>query len=308
MDVDTFVTRLYVMVDDFCKRLPPGRARPGEKPSLTRSEMVTLLLFAQWRQFGSERAFYRYARRHLRAAFPTLPARTQFNRQARQVLGTVLAFSHHLAEQMGAHQAPYQVLDTMGCAVRNAQRRGHSWLEGVVNIGRCNRLGWYEGFNVLTCVTPQGVITGFGLAAASTNERPFTEAFLAARASDHPRLPEVGPPLSGYYVADTGFEGARAHSAWAYHFGAHFITPPKSRQSRTPWPKARRRWHAALRQIVETVHDKLLNTFGLSRERPHDLQGFRSRLAAKVCLHNFCICLNRQLDRNPLAFADLLEW
>jgi hypothetical protein len=29
-----------------------------------------------------------------------------------------------------------------------------------------------------------------------------------------------------------------------------------------------------LRQIIETANDKLLNTFRLARERPHDLTGF----------------------------------
>ncbi|HEY66288.1 MAG TPA: IS982 family transposase, partial [Caldilineae bacterium] len=32
------------------------------------------------------------------------------------------------------------------------------------------------------------------------------------------------------------------------------------------------------------------------------------RLAAKAALHNFCIWLNLQYDRQPLAFADLLDW
>lgn len=34
------------------------------------------------------------------------------------------------------------------------------------------------------------------------------------------------------------------------------------------------------------------NTFRLARERPHALDGFQARLAAKVVLHNFCIWLN----------------
>ena len=59
-------------------------------------------------------------------------------------------------------------------------------------------------------------------------------------------------------------------------------------------------------QIVETVYDKLFNTFGLWRERPHELEGLRGRLAARVALHNFCIWLNEQLGRPRLAFADLL--
>jgi hypothetical protein len=36
---------------------------------------------------------------------------------------------------------------------------------------------------------------------------------------------------------------------------------------------------AGLRQVVETIYDKLLNTFRLARERPHDLTGFQARLA-----------------------------
>ena len=78
--------------------------------------------------------------------------------------------------------------------------------------------------------------------------------------------------------------------------------------SQNPWPKWLRRWTASIGQIVETIFDKLLYTFRLDRERPHLLQGARTRLAAKVALHNFCIWLNRQLGRPDLAFADLLGW
>ena len=66
---------------------------------------------------------------------------------------------------------------------------------------------------------------------------------------------------------------------------------------------------AGIRQIVETVYDKLFNTFGLWQERPHELSGLRARLAARVALHDFfCIWLNDRLGRPRLAFADLLGW
>ncbi len=74
------------------------------------------------------------------------------------------------------------------------------------------------------------------------------------------------------------------------------------------WPKDWRRWLAGLRQIIETICEKLLNTFRVARERPHALDGFQARLAAKVALHNFCLWLNKQLRREPLAFAELLDW
>jgi len=86
------------------------------------------------------------------------------------------------------------------------------------------------------------------------------------------------------------------------------ITPPHQSNKRVHWPKALRRWLASHREIIETVNEKLLNTFRLARERPHVLAGFQARLAAKVALHNFCIWFNLQLGRSPLAFAELVDW
>lgn len=74
------------------------------------------------------------------------------------------------------------------------------------------------------------------------------------------------------------------------------------------WPRALRRWLAGLRQIVESVHYKLLHTCGLAQARPHTLAGCQARWAAAVGLHNCCCWLNRRLGRPLLAFAELLAW
>ena len=44
-----------------------------------------------------------------------------------------------------------------------------------------------------------------------------------------------------------------------------------------------------VRQIVETVDEKLWQTCRLDRERPHALSGLQARVAAKMTLHNFCL-------------------
>jgi hypothetical protein len=306
IDIDTFLTTLYVMVDDFCKS-HPARKRPGPEASLSRSEVLTLALFSQWSRFASQQDFYRYADRHLRAAFPCLPNRSQFNRLLRHAHADLVAFFGFLAELQRPALGTCEILDSAGIAVRNPKRRGAGWLPGTADIGWCTRLGWYEGVHLLTAVQPDGVITGFGFGPATARDQRLAETFLALRAQAPTLLPSVGTPARGPYLADKGFQGMGGHGRWCLPAGVELICPPQ-RKSCHPWPKKLRRWFAGLRQMVETVHEKLFNAFRLERERPHTLDGLHAILAAKAALHNFCIWLNGQLGRPPLAFADLIDW
>ena len=101
LDADTFLTTLYVMVDDFCKANLPAEVRPGPEASLSRSvvrprgsrrEVVTLAIFGQWSRFASERDFWRFAQEKLRRAFPKLPDRSQFSRLRRTHHDAIVAF------------------------------------------------------------------------------------------------------------------------------------------------------------------------------------------------------------------------
>jgi len=307
IDENTFLTQLYVEVDDFCKAYLPPLVEPGPAASLCRSEVITLGIFGQWVRFPSERDFYRYAVRHLRYAFPSLPHHSQFNRLLRKHRDGLVAFFLHLAKLLDSAPWAYEVLDSSGVLTRDAKRRGRGWLPGLATIGWSNRVGWYEGFHLLVALSPTGVLTGFGFAAAHVHDNTMAETFFALRQQPHPRLLSVGRASPRPYIADKGFSGRENRARWYSLYHAQVISPP-TRRSRHPWPKPLRRWLASLRQIVETVYDKLHNTFRLSRERPHDLAGFQARLAAKAALHNFCIWLNQHLDRPNLAFADLIDW
>jgi Transposase DDE domain len=309
IDVDTFLTTLYVMVDDFCQSWHTyEKHKPGPTASLQCSEVITLAVFGQWVQFPSERAFYRYAEQHLREGFPQLPDRAQFNRLLREYRDAITAFGLHLVECMRGQECFYEVLDSTAAVTRDSKRRGTGWLAGQADIGWSNRIGWYEGFHLLLSVTPMGIITGFGFGSASTHDQHLAASLFAARQKPTSQLPSTGLSARGSYVADKGFAGERPRQRWQEQWQVDLVTPPHQTSKRIRWPKALRRWLAGIRQIIETVNDKLLNTFRLARERPHDLTGFQARLAAKVSLHNFCIWFNLHLGRAPLAFADLLVW
>lgn len=308
VDIDTFLTLLYLMGDDFCKHsLAPQAPRSGPAAWLTQTEVVTLALFGPWQPVGSEQGFYRYAQRPLRSAFPTLPERSQFNRLLREHKEAIVACFLHLVQCLEAQRCAYEALDTTAVPTRDVNRRGLGWLPGRADIGWSNRLGWDEGFHVLLSVHPVGVITGFGFGAGSTKDQPLAETFFAVRHPRHPGLASGGAPAQGVYVTDKGFEGHARHQHWQDTYGAVVLCAPK-RNSRSPGSRPGRRGLAGLRQLVETVNASLQHMFRLDRERPHTLEGFQVPLAAKMALHNFCIWLNLQLGRPRLAFADLVAW
>jgi hypothetical protein len=198
VDVDTFLTILYVMVDDFCQTRPPKR-RPGPEASLCQSEVITLSIFARWGRFNSERDFYRYAEGHLRGAFPTLPSRPQFNRLVRLYTQTIEEIAVKPGKMPEDRAHAYQALDSSAMPVRDAKRRGHGWLAGEADIGWSKSIGWYEGFSVLAAIEPSGVITGFCFGSASTADQPLAESFFALRANPNPRLKSVGAAFSGIF-------------------------------------------------------------------------------------------------------------
>jgi hypothetical protein len=73
VDPDTLLTTLYVMVDECCQSQLPPAIHPGPRASRSRSEVITLGLFAQWACFRGERAFSRYAPNTCARTFPGCP-------------------------------------------------------------------------------------------------------------------------------------------------------------------------------------------------------------------------------------------
>lgn len=307
LDPDTFLTELYVLIDDWNRSQEAPPVNRGPAPALSASEVMTLAIFSQWATFASERAFWRYATSHLRPLFPRLPSRPQFNRAVAHISTRLTALALALGQQAEEHPWLYEIMDGTGVPTRNVKRRGAGWLAGEAAIGQCTRLGWYEGVRLLLATTPTGVITGWGCGPANTNDRHLAETFLAARAVPHERLPSAGTTKVSDYLADRGFTGRDWERRWRQDYGATVICPPEENHRRQ-WTRDMRSWLARHRQIVETATERLLFTFRLDRERPHALAGFMARLAAKIALHNVCIRLNRLANRPPLAMADFIDW
>ena len=240
MDLDSFLVSLYVLVDDWWQS-GHGRAprRPGRPALITDPEVITLAILAQWPRFRSERDFWRFASSHLREYFPNLCSQGQFNRRVRALAPELRALQRSLAEELSDPAAVCRVMDTtlLPAIVRvRASRKG--LFCGQATFGRsASKTEWVYGFKVALVVDPGGVITAFGLATASSDERPIADALVA---SDR----------HGAYLADKGFTGVQWERRWLEIYGALVAATPYN-DSRRAWPKADRRWASFARQAPD---------------------------------------------------------
>jgi hypothetical protein len=295
MDLDSFLLSLYVLVGDWWQaghgRVPRRLGRPA---LLTDPEVLTLAILAQWPRFRSERDFWRFASSHLREYFPHLCSQGQFNRRVRALEPELRALQKAWAGDLCNPSAVYRVLDTtlIPAIVRvRASRKGLFF--GQATFGRsASKTEWIYGFKVALAVDPDGVVTVFGLAQASSDERPIGEALVARDRHEA-------------YLADKGFTGVQWERRWFQEYGSVVAATPKN-DSRRAWPKSDRRWAAGKRQIIEGVICQLKDFFGLERHRAKTLGGLLARLAAKIAAYTCAQRMNDSLGRPLRHMADLL--
>jgi hypothetical protein len=295
MDLDSFLVSLYVLVDDWWKLNRTSKsAKIGRPALLSDSEVITLAILAQWPRFRSERDFWRFAYSHLRSYFPNLCSQSQLNRRIRALEPELRALQHAFARELAEPAAVYHVLDTtlIPAIVRvRASRKG--LFCGQATFGRsASKTEWIYGFKMVLTVSPEGVITAFGVAEAASDERPIGDWII--RQDRH-----------NTYLADKGFSSVSWERHWVENYGALVIATPKDNSKRA-WSQSDRRWAAGKRQIIEGVVDQLKDIFALERHRAKTLGGLLARLAAKVAAYTCGQRLNVQLGRSLRQLADLL--
>lgn len=326
-DLDTFLAAVYTQVDTFYQTqirplLPPHR---GPAPRLSDSEVLTLAIIGHWRG-SSERGLLRWAGATLRPWFPVQLSQSACNRRVRHLGPVLTRLLGWLADQLGVARSPYQLVDTVPVPLARPCRGTRHRLfgsEAGIGYGGSDR-AWYYGCKLLLLLSAEGVVTGFVLAPASTQDRWPLEAALSWRQTPPvaPRAASLLPPShargggragptgpcywpgsvghagAGPLLADTGFAGAAWQPWWAAALGQVVITPRDVDRSAR---RALHRW----RQMIETVNSVLAEGLHLAFPRARTLWGLVWRVTAKCVAVNLGIALNRWLGRPDLAITTL---
>jgi hypothetical protein len=327
MDLETFLTTLYVRVDDLYWQVvqPQMPPRGGPPPRLSDSEVLCLGLAAQWRSgvpWKSERGFLRYACKYLRGLFPGLTSPSAFNRRLRRLWGGFILLQQAVAQELLTAQ-DYEVLDCVPVPVARGARSFHpGWLADIARIGKGGNDRYFYGLHLLLIASASGLATGWILAAGNIQDRWVAEGIFSARAGcpqltgpllpdqTQPRLPAptdwIGPAQScgsntdRPLVADNGFAAADWQQHWAQDYAAQIVTLPETDGA------AQHRWFSGVRQVIETVFAHLCDSFGLKYPGAHTTWGLLTRVAAKLAAYNLGIWINRYWGRPDFAFATLI--
>lgn len=295
MDLDSFLVALYVLVDDWLKEnRAPAKRGPGRPTLLSDGEVLTLAILAQWPRFRSERDFFRFADVHLRGYFPCLVSYGQLNRRIRALEPELKALQRGLAETLADGSEVYYILDTtLILAVVRVRACRKGLFAGQAAFGRnVSKTEWIYGFKVALSVSPEGVVTAFGLAPANSDERPIGEFLVASDGHDA-------------FLADKGFSSVQWERHWLDTYRALVAATPQ-KSARRAWSEEACRWAAGKRQVIEGVIWQLKDLFGLERHRAKTLGGLLTRLAAKVTAYTCGQLLNAKLGRPLRHLASLL--
>src|SRR5258708_13590399 len=165
MDMNTFLTTLYVYVDDWYKAEIPDTIarRRGPDGQLSDSEVLTLALVGQWRwgvPWQSERGMVRYMQGEGRQWFPGMLGRSRYNERARCLWVVLIKLQQGLAEQLGSRTALYEGADCVPwpcCSTAQSRKKRHWLLWGTHGHGGTH--DWNLGDQAVVGVQPEDRLT-----------------------------------------------------------------------------------------------------------------------------------------------------
>jgi hypothetical protein len=286
-DFDDFCTWMFVLIDDIWQVLGPLYRRPGPQSDCSDSELLTMAIVGECREWDKETNLIAewQAHRHL---FPVIPERTRFNRRRRNLMGGLNHLRQMVLKVLDVAQDGQCVIDSLPVPVVQFHLVPSStgdWAAHGATFGRCaTKKQTIYGYRLHLLITLGGAIVDFELTSANADEREAARDMLEA----HVGLTVIGD--KGYISAPL------AEELWR-QCQIRLVTLPRANQQAQLPPELRRLINQ-VRQIIETVNGQLTEQFQIETNHASSFWGLCARLYTKLTAHTLCLYLNRLLG-NP---------
>ena len=286
-DFDGFVTWMFVLVDDIWQQIGPLYKRPGPQPACSDSELMTMALVGECREWDKETNLVGEWRNY-RHLFPILPERSRFNRRRCNLMGAINHIRRMVLAVLDVAEDKQCVIDSLPIQVVQFHLVPSStgdWDAHGATFGRCaTKKRTIYGYRLNLLITVGGTILDFELMSANADERDAARDLLETRRD----LTVIG---------DKGFISAELATDLLERCNIRLVTLPRANQKQQVSPQVRRLVNQ-VRQIIETVNGQLTEQFQIEINHAHSFSGLCARLYTKLTAHTLCIYLNRLLG-NP---------
>jgi len=284
---DDFCLWNYVMVDDIWQQIAPLFKRPGPSPECSDSELLTMALVGECREWDEETTMLSQWKEH-QDLFPNIPTQSRFNRRRRALMNAFNILRQSVLRMLDLAQDCQASIDSLPVPVVKFHLVPGStgdWAAHGADFGKVSsKKVTIFGFKLHLLVSLGGVILDFELAPASAADLNVGAEML----TEHTDLTVFG---------DKGYISAELACQLLNQNRIRLMTLPRRNQAKQV-PKPVARTFNAVRQIIETVNGQLVEQFNIQLNHAHTFWGLCTRLLTKLAAHTLCIYLNRLLG-NP---------
>lgn len=294
-DLDTLLTELYVLIDDYVVS-PKGR-RPGRPKKLTDAELVCLAVAQVLLGARSEHHWLRMCHARLGHLFPYLPKQPGYHKRLKAALPLICKAMVYLATLCPSWGDELRLLDAtpVPCGTsRETVKR--SQLADWASYGYCaSHSRWYWGLKLYMLTTAEGLPTAWCLAEAKLGERDVA-ADLLAHARDTGALRD-----QMIVLADKGLAGKQMEAFAADQVHVLLARPDRKDERRHRFGNL-----AGMRQWIEAVYDTLKDQLTLEGHGGRTAAGVTTRIAQRLLAltaaiwHNWKI--NAPTKRSLIAY------
>jgi hypothetical protein len=292
---DDFCLWMFVLIDDFWRKVAPHMQRPGPKPRCTDSELIAMAVIGEARGWDKETELLSYWREH-RDLFHHVPERTRFNRRRRQLMLGINLVRQYVLGVLDLAQDPHCAIDSLPVEIVGfhlAPAVSGEWSAFGARYGIVSsKQETIYGYKLHLVVTLSGVVLNFVLAPANESDMSVGREMLFEL---HGRT----------VIGDKAFIDAESKRELAAQRQVEVLTVPRSNQ-KEQLPPAVARLYNQLRQIIETVNGQLTEQFNIEVNHARSFWGLCARLYTKLAAHSLSIYINRLLGSpHPLRIKAL---
>lgn len=273
----SMLTSMFCDLDDFCKGfepvlekhlLPCGPKQRRRQPSLSLSEIMTILVHFHRTSYRSFKAYYTgHVEKHLRRHFPKL---VSYNRFVELVPRALLALCCFAETRKGRSTGIAFIDSTPLVVCHNRRIHQHKVFDGVAARGKTST-GWFFGFKLHLVVNDRGELLSFCLTPGNTDDRAPVR--------------DLVRELMGKLFGDRGYISQPLHED-LWEQGLELITRMKKKMRKRLmllWDKLMLRKRA----LIETIIDQLKNISQIEHSRHRSVVGFMVNLVAGLIAYTY---------------------